>query len=281
MENSLRISGQEFLTEIPSYYITEEELDLILKEYKQSIDQLQEKVENMQEIVENISAYIDDTPVTMVNNGQLSLTKTANDKIGLKVEIYKEPIARISINPTTIEYDRDYLPNPAIITISASLEDRQRMKSMRITGGNLFNEDVQSLQSITDVVSNTIPTIYKLIYVTDRDVTKTQSVETTITRRVLYGSTKPTIENFFSYPYNVKQIVDSNPQVITTIQNDREYCYFATPIKVTSFTDTEVGLPGGWIEEPEIMISPYSDGKPYYIYKTKNHSLGTITWQIK
>ena len=146
--------------------------------------------------------------------------------------------------------------------------------------------------SIDDTPSNTEPTTYTLTYINDKDQVKSASCSTKINRRILYGNVKPTAETFSTIA-NMKAYAgnhildDKNPVNITITQNEGQYGWIATPYKIKSFTDSSIGFPGGWQANTSDMSlkytvynSPYSDGLPYYVYRTSNFGIGTITWNI-
>lgn len=247
--------------DIPSYFITERELEIKLKDF-----------------YNNVNVTLDKTPVIMTDNGNLNLTYNNLGEISLNV--YSAPKASIDISPRSVEYGQKYTPYPAEISVEVSQQDLNNIQKMTIGGGNIF-EDVTTTLRTFDYINTTSPSEYTLTYESKNGQSNTASVTTVVTRRVLYGSTEPTAENFFDYDGDVYQSTGQNPNTITITQNEGEYGYIASPYKVSQFIDREIGLPGGWLESYTIFDSPYDDGLSYYVYRTRHSGLGNVTWEVK
>lgn len=267
------------LSNLPKYYVTYKELMIYLKDYL------------TRDTIGDIFEVSKET-VVMKQDSELGLDLQDN-KLSLRViSPYIAPIASLSINPDNVEYGQDYASTP--VTVSVTVDDISKIKSMFITDdkGHFLNEDVTETMSIEDTPSNTEPTTYTLTYINDKDQVKSASCSTKINRRILYGNVKPTAETFSTIA-NMKAYAgnhildDKNPVNITITQNEGQYGWIATPYKIKSFTDSSIGFPGGWQANTSDMSlkytvynSPYSDGLPYYVYRTSNFGIGTITWNI-
>lgn len=261
------------LANLPKHYVTYEELKIYLKDYITSAT------------LKNFISVDSDT-VIMKQDYSLGLNYT-DDIISLyTIPPYIEPTASIVVSPVMIELDHD-----SHVTLDITVDDMSKIKQMFITGGSFSNEDVTELMHLEDEASNTQQTTYTLTYISEKDTTKYTNCSTVIGKRVLYGDAEITAETFATMESmeaysGVTEIRNNNPDTITIDQHDGKYGWIATPWKIKSFTDVSINLPGGWEAMPDMSLkytecdSPYSDGLPYYIYKTFNSGLGSVTWKI-
>lgn len=259
---------------LPRHYVTYEELKIYLKDYITS---------------DTMDAALTVSPntVRMTPGEGLGLSFNDNNLSLYTVAPYIPPVASISVTPSTIEYDHD-----STVHLTVDVDNLSKIKKLVVTGGTLVNIDVTEDLEITDIASNTEDTLYILAYTDEQDNTRESRCSTKITRRILYGSVEPTsdifstTEKFESYE-GITLFETTNPSTITINQDEGEYGWIATPWPIKSFTDISINFPGGWqtsLEDRTLMYtlydSPYSDGLQYYVYRTANTGIGTVTWKI-